>query len=106
MRRVSKWSVHVAAMAADVVPLGGGALAGVDADSLCAARLRMMPGFALHGSVWPIADIWLEHPPGACIGDAWAGAALHERDFNLAAAIERSITSGWLVALHAREQEN
>lgn len=144
-----EWSVHAAAMAADAVPLGGGAFAGLDADSLCAARLRMMPGFALHGSVWPIADIWLQHQPdaadeldidldqpqrtavwrdgvrvriaaigvgahafwaaaalaGACIGDAWAGAALHEADFNLAATIEQSITSGWLQALHTRKQE-
>ncbi|MBP6097513.1 MAG: putative DNA-binding domain-containing protein [Methyloversatilis sp.] len=144
-----EWSVHVAAMAADAVPLGGVAFAGLDADSLCAARLRMMPGFALHGSVWPIADIWLQHQPdaaeefdidpgqpqrtvvwrdglrvrtaalgvgahafwaaaalaGACIGDAWTGAALHEPAFNLAATIEQSITSGWLQALHTREQE-
>jgi hypothetical protein len=144
-----EWSVHVAAMAADAVPLGGAAFAGLDADSLCAARLGMMPGFALHGSVWPIADIWLQHQQdaaaeldidlhqpqravvwrdglrvrtaalgvgahafwaaaalaGACIGDAWTGAALHEPAFNLAATIEQSITSGWLQAVHTGKRE-
>ena len=144
-----EWSVHVALMAADAVPLGGVAFAGLDADSLCAARLRMMPGFALHGSVWPIADIWLQHQPdaaaeldidldqpqraavwrdglrvrtaaigvgahafwaaaaqaGACIGDAWAGAALYDPDFNLAATIEQSITSGWLQEVHTGKRE-
>lgn len=60
-----EWSVHVAGMAADAMPLDGGAFAGLDAETLCAARLRMIPGFTLHSSAHPIADIWLQHQPDA-----------------------------------------
>ncbi|AOF83383.1 hypothetical protein BSY238_1790 [Methyloversatilis sp. RAC08] len=60
-----EWSVHVATTAADAAPLGGGAFAGLDPDALATARLHMTPGFALLGSAWPIADIWLQHQPGA-----------------------------------------
>lgn len=144
-----EWSVHVATTAADATPLDGDAFAALDPARLADVRLRMMPGFALHGSRWPIADIWLQHQPdapgtldidldqsqhavvwrdglrvrtaplgvgahafwaavalvGAGIGDAWAGAALHEADFNLAAAIEQSITSGWLYKLDQGEEQ-
>ncbi|HEY9192436.1 MAG TPA: DNA-binding domain-containing protein [Methyloversatilis sp.] len=60
-----EWSVHVAASAADATPLGGEAFAGLDADTLAAVRLRLLPGFALHDSPWPVADIWLQHQPEA-----------------------------------------
>ncbi|OYW30861.1 MAG: DUF2063 domain-containing protein [Methyloversatilis sp. 12-65-5] len=60
-----EWSVHVATTAADATPLGGDAFVALDADALAAAHLYMTPGFALLGSAWPIADIWLQHQPSA-----------------------------------------
>jgi hypothetical protein len=60
-----EWSVHVAMSAADATPLGGEAFARLDADALAAVRLRPVPGFALHDSPWPVADIWLQHQPEA-----------------------------------------
>ncbi len=60
-----EWSVHVATSAADATALGGGAFAGLDAAALAAVRLRLLPGFALHDSAWPVADIWLQHQPDA-----------------------------------------
>lgn len=60
-----EWSVHVATMAADARPAGGELFAGLAPDALAALRLRMTPGFALHASRWPVADIWLQHQAGA-----------------------------------------
>ena len=60
-----EWSAHVAGMAADATPLGGDAFAELGAETLCTVRLHMTPGFALHGSAHPIADIWLRHQPDA-----------------------------------------
>lgn len=148
-----EWSVHVATTAADTAPLGGEAFAGLAPDALAAARLHMTPGFALLGSAWPIADIWLQHQRdaagasgdafdidleqaqyavvwrdglrvrvaslsvgahafwaaialvGASFGDAWAGAAGTEQDFNLAATIEQAIACGWLHHIETRGHE-
>ena len=137
-----EWSVHFAMSAADATPLGGEAFAGFDADVLAAVRLHPVPGFALHDSLWPVADIWLQHQPeaggtldvdlsaaqcavvwrdgfrvrvaaldrgqhafwtdiaaGAALGDAWMRASAHDAGFDLAAAIERALTAGWLYAI-------
>lgn len=60
-----EWLVHRATMAADGRPAGGELFAGLVPDALAALRLRMTPGFALHASRWPVADIWLQHQPEA-----------------------------------------
>jgi hypothetical protein len=63
-----EWSVHEATTAADARPAGGELFAGLDLDALAELRLRMTPGFALHTSRWPVADIWLQHQPDAADG--------------------------------------
>ncbi len=73
-----EWSVHRAGMAADAQPLAGDAFASLDADRLCTARLRLTPGFALHDSCWPVADIWLQHQPDA-IGEFHVDLGLAQR---------------------------
>lgn len=60
-----EWSVHVAMMAADAQPAGGELFAGLAPEALADLRLQMTPGFALHASRWPVADIWLQHQPEA-----------------------------------------
>ncbi|MDY0055433.1 MAG: DNA-binding domain-containing protein [Methyloversatilis sp.] len=60
-----EWSVHRATTAADARPSGGELFAGLTPEALADRRLHMTPGFALHASRWPVADIWLQHQADA-----------------------------------------
>lgn len=64
-----EWSVHRATTAADARPSGSELFAGLTPEALADLRLNITPGFALHASRWPVADIWLQHQPEA--GDAF-----------------------------------
>ncbi|MBU0600991.1 MAG: DNA-binding domain-containing protein [Gammaproteobacteria bacterium] len=60
-----EWSVHLAGMAADARSAGGEAFAGLDEEAVAAGFIRATPGFALHDSRWPVADIWNRHQADA-----------------------------------------
>jgi hypothetical protein len=47
--------------AAEATPIDPGALAGIDAQALPAARLRRHPAAALIGSAYPVGSIWAAH---------------------------------------------
>lgn len=56
-----EWAVHCASTAADRDPADATLFAGLDTAALAAARARLLPGFALQASRWPVVDIWLAH---------------------------------------------
>lgn len=59
------WARHRAYYAADVAPLDPARLAGLDAESLMSARLRLHPSLAVVASShWPVADIQVMHEGG------------------------------------------